>query len=216
MKIEKRTKSLKDVRTEEKVPGVLFGKSIKPVSIQIDEKDLRDLYKENGKTKTFEVKLGRKKHMARIRGIQTDVINRNHFLNVEMQKVAEGDTIEANLPVYVIGREGIERQGIVVQTVSDTIAVEYEVGKGVSNIEVDVSGMEIGDSIHVKDLKLPEGIKVVDDADKMVINVLESEYDEEELETAAEEEIEDMEVEAIKQKSEEDEDEESPDEEDEE
>ncbi len=216
MKIEKRTKSLKDVRTEEKVPGVLFGKSIKPVSIQIDEKDLRDLYKENGKTKTFEVKLGRKKHMARIRGIQTDVINRNHFLNVEMQKVSEGDTIEANLPVHVIGREGIERQGIVVQTVSDTIAVEYEVGKGVSNIEVDVSGMEIGDSIHVKDLKLPEGIKVVDDADKMVINVLESEYDEEELEPSTEEEIEDMEVEAIKQKSEEEEDEESSDEEDEE
>ena len=211
MKIEKRTKPLKDVRAEEKVPGVLFGKTIKPVSIQIDEKDLRDLYKENGKTKTFEIKLGRKKHMARIRAVQTDVINRNHYLNVEMQKVSEGDTIEANLPVHVIGRESVERQGRVVQTVSDTIAVEYEVGKGVSNIEVDVSGMEIGDSIHVGDLKLPDGITVVDEADKMVINVLESEYVEEELEPETEEEIEDMEVEAIKQKSE-DETEESADE----
>jgi|GEM_PF-1237321 len=173
MKIEKRTETVQAVRKMNKVPGVLFGRSITPVSIQIDELELREVYKANGLTQTFTATLGKANHSVYIKHIQRDIINRNHFLNVELLKVEKGDRITANVPLHIIGREAIERQGLIVQVVSDDIEVEYEAGSGIARVDVDITGMKVKDMLHVKDVKFPEGIKVLDDMDKMLIHITE-------------------------------------------
>ncbi len=188
MKIEKRTEPLRIVREQEKVPGVLFGKTIDPVTIQIDEKDLHDLVKEFGYTKTFMVKLGKATHQVYIKGIQFDAIKKDHALNVKLLKVKEGDTIKPNVPLHYKGREKIEKPGIIVQIVSDSIDVEYPVGKGLSSFDVDVSNMKIGDVMHIKDLDLPDFLNVHDDPEKVLVHVAEVVFIEEEKETEAVEE----------------------------
>ncbi len=182
MKIEIRTDRLRIVRKMNKVPGVIFGKSITPVSIQMDELELQDVYKKNGKTQTFIVKLGKESHQVYIKDIQKDIVNRNHILSVELLKVTEHDIITAKLPLHIIGRDAIEREGFLVQVVEDVIEVEFAPGKGVSKIDVDISNMKVKDVLHIRDIQLPEGIKVVDDLDKLLVHIAEQRTIEEEPE----------------------------------
>lgn len=198
MKLEKRTETLKSVRESNKIPGVLFGKTIEPEAIQIDEKDFKEAFKNFGLTQTFEVKLGRKKHNVYIKDIQRHHINHNLFLNVKLLKVVEGDLIHSHLPIHLLGKEKIEKPGIIVQLLSDSIEVEYGIGSSINHIDLDVSNLKVGDSVTVGDLSIPEGINVLDDHDKAVLNVSETKYVEEEQEP--EEEIDAMDVEVITEK----------------
>lgn len=179
MKVEKRTQALKDVRGMNKVPGVIFGKTIVPVSIQIDEKELHATLSEFGYTKTFKIKLGKETHQVYIKEIQKDILNPSHFLNVKLQKVVAGDTIQANVPIHIIGKEEIDKPGVIIQIMSDSIDVEYPVGQGISNIEVDISNMKVGDTLHVSDLTLPEHLILHDDVEKILVGVSEVTYVEE-------------------------------------
>lgn len=173
MIIEKRTQSLLAVRKMKKVPGVLFGRSITPVSIQMDELELHEIFKSHGKTLPFPVKLGKEIHQVYIKGLQKDVVNHNHFLNVELLKVGKGDIITAKIPLHVTGMEVLERKGWVVQIIEDAVEAEFEMGKGVAQIEVDVSNLKVKDVLHIKDIPFPKGIKVQEDLEKALIHVAE-------------------------------------------
>lgn len=187
MKIEKRTESLKNIRENHLIPGVLFGKTIEPVSIQVDEKVFNDMLTEKGMTQTFEVKLGKKKHLVYIKDVQRDIIKHNQFLNIKLQKVSKDDTITADVPLNIIGREHVEKPGIILSIPMDSLEVEYNVGQGVGHIDVDVSALKVGDALAVKDLTMPEGLKVLVDPDQTVVSVNETSYDESELEADTEE-----------------------------
>lgn len=201
MKIEKRTEPLRIVREGGNVPGVLFGKTIDPVSIQIDEKQLHELVNEFGFTKTFKVKLGKETHQVYIKEVQRDILNKNHVLNVKILKVVAGDTIKAHVPLNIIGREVIEKPGVIVQVIADYIEVEYPIGKGLSSIDVDISSLKSGENIHIRDLSLPEYLEIHDDSDKILITVSEVVYREEE-ESEEVEVVDPMDVEVLKQKEE--------------
>jgi large subunit ribosomal protein L25 len=208
MKIEKRTDALKTVRESHKIPGVIFGKTIEPVSIQVDEKVFQDTFYEKGMTQTFEVKLGKKKHLVYIKDVQRDIIKHNQFLNIKLQKVSKDDTITADIPLNIIGREKVEKPGIIVSVPNDSLEVEYNVGQGVAHIDVDVTELKVGDSISVEELQIPEGLKVLVDPSQTVVSVIETSYDEEAHEAEAEEEVDPADVEVITEKDSDEEDEE--------
>jgi len=192
MKLEKRTENLKSVRTGHKIPGVLFGKSIEPEAIQIDEKEFNEAFKQYGLTQTFEVKMGRKKHDVYIKEVQRHHINHNQYLNVKLLKVMAGDMIRSNLPINIIGKESIEKPGVIIQHLADSIEVEYGIGENIRQIDVDVSKLEIGDVIKVEDLIIPKGITVLDPMDKPVVNLVETKY--QEIEEVEEEVVQEVEI----------------------
>jgi len=174
LNIEKRTEALSVVRANEKVPGVLSGKNFNPISIQIAEKDLHDLFKEFGCTHTFKVKFGKETHTVYIKNVQRDPMNHKRFLNVKLQRVKSGDSIKTDLPIHVIGKELIDKPHIIIQIISDTISVEYPIDKDLSRIDVDVSKLKVGDNIHLRDLKLPDFLILHDDLNKILITVTEA------------------------------------------
>ncbi|MFA5466318.1 MAG: 50S ribosomal protein L25 [Candidatus Izemoplasmatales bacterium] len=176
MKIENRSSHLQNLRKMKKLPGVLYGKSIEPISIQIDEKDFRDLLKTYGKTKAFKVKLDKETHQVFIKDVQADVLNPKAILSFDLLKVERGNKIKNRVPIRVHGREAVEKLNGIVQIALDEIEVEYSVDSGIDRIDIDVSSMQIGQSIHVRDLKLPDGIKPIEDEGKLVINVLEAKH----------------------------------------
>lgn len=194
MKIEKRTESLNKVRQMKKIPGVMFGKTIEPISIQLDEKPFNQMLNEKGMSQTFDVKLGNKKHLVYIKDVQRDVVKHGEFLNVKLHKVSKDDTITANIPLVILGKEKVEKPGVLISLHNDSLEVEFNVGSGVSNIQVDISNLSVGDSIAVKDLTIPEGLKVLTDANQTIISVSEKHYDEAELETETDVDPEDVEI----------------------
>lgn len=201
MKVEKRTEALRVVRGDKKIPGVLFGHDITPESIQVDDHDLREALRQYGHTQTFNIKIGKKSHTVYIKDIQRDVVSSNIILNVKLQKVSKDDTIRADLPLNIIGRHEVDKPGFLLHIVSDSILVEFGVGHGLSHLDIDVSGLQVGEQIRVGDLELPEGVILHDDTDRVLVTLSEAQLLEEEDEEEAEEENPLAEPEILKQKN---------------
>jgi large subunit ribosomal protein L25 len=174
-------------------------------SASVAEKELAETVNEFGHSQTFKIKIGKDTHTVYIKELQKDMINPHHYLNVKLQKVGKGDTITSNIPLNIIGKELVEKSNISVHIISDNVEVEYEVGKGVSHIDLDISTLTTGDSIRVKELTIPKGLKVLADPEELILNVVETKPMEEEVDEDAPMEVgtDPSKVEAIKQKREE-------------
>lgn len=208
MKLELRTNPLRQVRAEEKVPGVIYGRKIAPKPIQVAYKDIMKMYRQYGTSMTFHVNLEGEEHQVYIKELQLNPIKRTDIIHFDLQKVTAEDTISADIAIVLNGKDPVEARGLIVQLVSQTVLAEYSPGAGVTSFQVDVSNLDEGDVLRVKDIELPEGIKLVDDPEKMIVNVTipsmeEEPTDEDEAEVEDEDDADDVEVEAIKQKDEE-------------
>ena len=201
MKLSLRQDSLRKVRENDLVPGVIYGRKIDSTPVQADAVEFGKLYRKNGTSMTFKIRLDGKQHQVYIKEVQKDPLNHNRVLHFDLIKVTASDRITADIPVHLINKAEVEARGLVVQLINDTIETEFSPGQGVSSFELDVEGLEDGDALRVKDLTVAEGLKVLEDDDVMIVNVTEPTYEDEPTEDEeAVDEDEDVEVEAIKQK----------------
>ncbi len=203
MKLEKRTEKLNKVREQRLVPGVVYGKEIESTPVQAEFKEFADAYSEYGMSMTFKAKLGRKTHQVYFKEVQVDPLRHNHVLHFDLQKVSATDSITAEIPVVLVNKEQVEDRGLVVELIASSIETEFPAGEGISNFELDVSGLEGNEALHVSDLDLPEGFKVLAPEDKIIVSISYPQ-EEEEIEEEVDED-EELEVEAIKQKDEDEE-----------
>ncbi len=206
MKLEKRSGKLKEIRENHLIPGIVYGKGIEPTPVQCPFKDVADAFKSYGRSMTFKAKLGKKTHQVYFKELQVDPLRQNRILHFDLQKISATDTISAEIPVKILNKEEVESRDLIVELISQTVTTEFPAGSGISHFELDVEGMEGNEALHVSDLDLPEGFKVLVPEDKILVSISYPQEEEEEEEVLEEEE--DIEVEAIKQK---DEDEETPD-----
>lgn len=198
MKVQKRTIKGSKTRTLTKVPGVMYGSGFKATAIEATVSDLTAILREKGTSKTFEVSLDGKKHLVYLREYQTYRLNQHQFTHFDLVKVSKDDTMTSKIRLSLLNRELVEKKGLVIHMTLDAVKVEYGVGKGVSHIDLDVKDLEENDLVHVSDIKVPKGIKILDEPEEVVLSVV---TPKEEVEVTDEDE-EVTEVESLKQKDE--------------
>ncbi len=190
MKIEKRNDDLSVIRDAGFVPGVIYGHNIESTKIQTVGKDLLKKYYKNGLTMSFEVELDNETHIVFFKEIQKDPMNPKNIIHFDLMKVSTDDVMTASIPVHLIGRDEVEKKGLIVQLLSDTLDFEFPVTKGISSISVDISTLEGGDSISADAIEIPEGFELQEDPNKLIVNVtyptIETEEEEEEEEVLEE------------------------------
>lgn len=198
MKIQLRTEKGSKVRSKTVIPGVLYGKGMDSTPIQTDMTEFMKMYYEMGTSKTFEVTLDKKKHVVYFKEVQSLYSNfliKTHF---DMVKVAKGDIMSSKVHLEFVNRDLLEKQGLIVNAVQDTIEVEYAVGSGISQLELDVAELKEFDTLHVSDIVVPEGVTIISSADQVVVSIS---TPREEVEVDPDEEV--AEVEILKQNDEE-------------
>jgi len=173
MKISVRKRSLKEIRKEQLVPGVIYGKSIQSTPVEAELNEVLETLKNYGKNMTFAVTLNRKKHQVYFKNIQSLVLKPKEIIHFELHALAKDETIMAQIPVTLIGQEALEKQRYFVQFNTPNIDCEYSPGGGISHFEFDVSKMRVNDSIHVKDLIIPEGVTIKNDPDLLILSIKE-------------------------------------------
>lgn len=195
MKLELRTEKLRKVRVMHKIPGVMFGKSIESTSIQVDEKEFKDALKTYGKSMTFEATLDGKKHQVYIQNVETLVLKPQDIIHFDLHRVAETETISAVLHIVLVGKEVFYDSGSFINEEMNEVHAEFKPGHGISKITIDVSKMKEGDVVRVKDLDVPEDVKIMADPEHVVLEIREvklvpeeTEEDEEVVEVQAEDE----------------------------
>jgi len=98
---------------------------------------------------------------------------RGDLIHADFFEVSLSEEVKVIVHITTVGESiGVKRDGGILQNLLREIEVECLPDRIPGRIEVDISGLEIGQSIHVRDLKLGEGIKLLSDLDQVIVNVV--------------------------------------------
>ena len=161
-------------RASGKVPAVVYGGHRDPVAIIVDRKTVSEMIQksEHGVRSIFLLKMtgsDQQRH-AMIKDIQIDPISRR-MTHIDFVRVAMDEKVRVTIPVHHVGTAiGVKEGGILDFQVRD-LHVECLPGAIPDSIDVDVENLALHEYYRISDLKLPEGIKVLDDPDRVVVGV---------------------------------------------
>ncbi len=174
------------LRRDGKVPGVVYGHEFtSPLPIVIESRDLRSALAGHNINSVFTLEIeGRGATPVMIHERQLDVVS-HRLLHIDLYAVNLTEAVEASVTVVAVGNAPGVKEGGVLDIVLREIAVEALPGQIPEQIEVDVSELNIGDNIHVRELKVPEGVTIVEDENDIVLSVLAPSKAEEEVPVAA-------------------------------
>jgi len=159
-------------RARGKIPAVVYGGGKESVSIEVDRKTLVDTMKgHSGENPIFLLKLGDKERHAMIRNLQVDPVSRQ-VIHIDFQRVLMDQKVRVAVPVELVGTAvGVKVDGGLLDFVTREIHVECLPGQIPKHLEVDVTGLHIGQHVEIRDLKIPEGVELLDDLDKVVASI---------------------------------------------
>ena len=184
--------TVRQLREKGLVPGVLYGKNRETVSVKVNAKKVEDVL---GGNAIIDLSLDDDTTQpVMVKEVQRDVITRD-LLHIDLYQIDLDEKITVEVPVEVVGQaEGVREGGLLNQILRE-IEIECLPTDIPENIEVDVTELEIGDSISVAEIDVSEDIEVqVDDSETVATVVLPDELDEEDEEDEDEEELEEPEV----------------------
>jgi len=162
------------VRREGKTPAVIYGANEAPLAIAVDHVDIRTkIYAGHFLTTLYDIDLDGKKHRVIPRDYQLDPV-KDFPIHVDFMRLAEGALVRVNVPVHVINSEqspGVKRGGAV-NIVTHSLPLRCPPDRIPQSIEVDLAGMEINNSKHLSDVKLPEGVKPIGREDMTLVTIV--------------------------------------------
>jgi large subunit ribosomal protein L25 len=165
----------KRLRATGRVPAVIYGRQAKPQSLEIDSRDLDNAI-HHSVTENLLVDLAvekdpRPKRLALVQEVQHHALS-GHVLHVDLHEVSETEKVSIMVPVETVGEAtGVKNSGGVLEHVLFKIKVRALPKDLPEVIRVDVSNLEIGQSIHLGDIKTEAGIEVLGDKKISVISV---------------------------------------------
>lgn len=175
-------KKVRRLRRQGWIPGVLYGRGMDPTNVQVEERELKDVYRQAGMTALVGVFLESQAEPqpVLIRELQRDAFGID-ILHVDLEVVDLKQVITANVPIELVGKSPVEEEGeAVVARGLEEIEVECLPAEVPSRIRVDVSTITSFDQVVlVRDLEVPEGVKVLTEPDNAVAHVTTIRFEEE-------------------------------------
>ena len=161
------------VRLTGQVPAVIYGGGEPPRTIALNANDTQRLvYAGHFLTTVFEVDLDGSKTRVIPRDYQLDPV-KDTLVHVDFLRLAAGQTLTIEIPVHFVGHEtspGLKRGGTL-NVVRHTVELVVPSDAIPESIEADLSTLDMGDSLHISAMKLPNGVRTVIDRDFTVATI---------------------------------------------
>ena len=205
LNVERRTETGKNEarrgRARGKIPGVVYGAGKPTVSIQLERRDLTDVFRAGaGENAIFLLKLAgsdQSRH-AMIRELARDPVSREP-LHIDFVRVLMDAKIRVRVPIEVEGvARGVKSDGGILDFVTREVEIECLPGNIPAHLPIDVSDLGIGDALRIASLPSVEGVTVVDDPEKVLVHVAHPTQEKEPAVAAAEAAAEPTEPEVLK------------------
>ena len=152
----------KVVRRQGKVPAVIYGGNEAPEMLTLDHNELlKHLAHEAVYSHILDVNVGGKTEKAVLKHIQRHP-SKPVILHVDFMRVTKGHAMKVRVPLHFLNEEssvGVKKGGIVMHSMSD-LEVACIPSKLPEFIEVDLAGVDVGSTLHLSDLVLPEGVEI--------------------------------------------------------
>jgi large subunit ribosomal protein L25 len=174
------------LRRSGRVPGILYGGEAEPLPFSVDARELRIALNRAGAV--VELGLDGEKTPAVLKEFQRHPV-RGDMMHVDFVRVRMDVAIQTPVLLELVGADeapGTTEGGVLEQTLRE-LTVEALPAEVPEKVEFDASGLELGATVHVSDLKAPSGVTIVDDPETVVASItlprLEVETEEPETET---------------------------------
>jgi large subunit ribosomal protein L25 len=160
------------LRRNGQVPAVIYGHAREPQSLAVPARDLdRLLGSIAAESTVVELTLDGRTSRTLIREIQRHPFKRM-IMHVDFQELVAGETVIVRIPLTLVGTpEAVRSGGGVLDQTMRELEIEVDPANMPSHIDVDVSELALGHSVHVRDIKVPAGATVLDDEDASVATV---------------------------------------------
>jgi large subunit ribosomal protein L25 len=161
------------LRAAGRVPGVVYGHGREPQSLSLVARDLDKLLSQIAAGSTvIELTLGRATTKTLIREIQRHPFKKQ-VLHIDFMELVAGEKVIVDIPLVFVGvPEGVRLSGALLEQIVHSIEVNVDPSNIPNHIDVDVTNLAMGHSLHVRDLKLPEGLEVLTDEDTTICAVV--------------------------------------------
>ncbi len=163
---------LKQLRREGLLPSVIYGKGIENINLKIDAKTFRQILA-NSSSDSIVVNLeidGKDTRMAFLKDVQYDALS-GQALHADFRAIDAKTTITANVPVQAVGSApGVAAGGLVDMQVH-TLEVNCLPGDLPEAIEIDISSLEVGDSINIGGVSFPSGVTPTLNEEVVVVQI---------------------------------------------
>lgn len=168
LRTETGTKNAKLLRKEGKIPTTLYSQGEEPVSLSVDRRDFEALLKREGTNAVFDIEFNGQTKKVLVKDYQKAAL-KDEFYSLDLQSISANQVLQVEVPLNLVNVESV-KVGIVEQ-VMNSIHVESKADAIPSALELDVKGMEIGDSKAISDIVLPDGVALLDEDEQTVVTV---------------------------------------------
>lgn len=158
-------------RREGRVPAVVYGLGGENVPVSVGARELAHaLSGPSGANTLITLRLDGGEELALARQIQRNPL-KGSITHVDFVRVRADQTVQAEVPLHLTGdAEGVSRGGVLEQALHQ-ILVEARPSELPTSIDVDVTTLMIGDTVHVRDMAVPAGVVVLQDGDALVAQI---------------------------------------------
>lgn len=163
---EKGRGPVRRLRRAGEVPAVLYGHAQENVNLAVKAADIQQIVTHG--VKLVELR-GEVNESALIREVQWDPFGA-HVLHVDFFRVSAGERVTTTVPIVLRGEAPGSRAGGMVEHVLHEVQIECPVGSLPERIELSIQDLHVGGALHVRDLPLPAGAKVLADPDAVVVH----------------------------------------------
>jgi len=178
MNIELRTKTgtgvSRRLRNADMVPGVVYGRGMDPMPISVKISELKEaLSGEGGRNNLITLVGGGTldRSMAIIADLQRSAIKRT-FEHVDLHCINMNEKLRITVPIILKGTATGVKEGGLLDLAHHELHIECLPGNIPDHIEIDITNLKIAHAIHVNEIILPEGVKVLDNPKTPVVSVL--------------------------------------------
>jgi large subunit ribosomal protein L25 len=178
------TRPVRRLRSEGKVPGVVYGLGGDPITLSVEWRELRAaLITEQGLNAVIHLDISGETTPTLVKDIQRHKVRRD-VLHIDFIRVDLDKTVEVEVAIHLEGEaEKVGRAGGVVDQVLTSLLITAKPDDIPSGLTIDITDLEIGSALHVSDIALPAGVTTSVDPEETVVNASRS-VSEEELEAA--------------------------------
>jgi large subunit ribosomal protein L25 len=163
----------KRLRRAGQVPAILYG-GAEPLNIAVAPRDIyRLIHGREGSTQLLRISFADagESRMAIIRDIQYDPVSED-LVHVDLQEVAMDRPIQVSVAVHHVGEAaGVKDTFGILEMILREVQVSCLPGSIPQVLEADVTGLRIGDVLTIKDLKAPEGVRILNDPNQAIATV---------------------------------------------
>jgi large subunit ribosomal protein L25 len=164
VRAERGTGVARKLRQAGNVPAVIYGHGREPQSLVINNREVEKLLSQFSAGSTvIELNVDGAKSNTLIREIQRHPVNRS-IVHIDFQQLVAGEKITVSIPLRFTGTaDGVRNSGGILEETMHQVHLRVDPSAIPDHIDVDVTPLTIGHSIHISDLKLPEGVTILDD-----------------------------------------------------